>query len=200
MSFLFLKSVAQISASVLNSGMDCLVLTLSFTVYQFTTITLKDVENMKEKNIMKVAKQLETYFTLFNDFASQIVLWWFCMGLPWIPARMIENLPGINVSSIATCVYIWASIALYVVFMFLFAETRRKIETFRNLACRRFLENSAKDMSSLVKISLQNAVVQGGPFFQITYGFMGSIFGVMVAYGFLALQLRIGMLSYKKCV
>lgn len=83
--------------------------------------------------IQTMLKELQEYFESLNEFASSLVICWFCLGLPWIPLRFVENMAMVgNHHQLRThnFLYTCAYFCLYVGSLLWGAHAHAKVQTF----------------------------------------------------------------------
>ncbi|CAL8133739.1 unnamed protein product [Orchesella dallaii] len=165
--------------------------------------------------LIDVAEKLERFFKSLNLIGSHIILTWFCMLVPWVSYKILDSLPGTSSdlgreSILVTLtgadkrvigqVYYWAYIVLYLWILVLCSEIKKECDSIKRNMKRIILQydpSFTTGRSVFVKIEhfLENVGVHGGFFFTFSYSFLGSIVGLVVAYTFLSLQLRLNCCS-----
>ncbi|CAL8102434.1 unnamed protein product [Orchesella dallaii] len=161
--------------------------------------------------LIEIAEKLQHFFATLNSIGSSIILIWFCMCAPWVSNKLPDSLPGTMIDVVADSVltlltkvdkhiigqiYYWSFIGLYLGFLVLCAEIRRECSNIKREMKRIILQYDPKlktGEAALVHIehALENVGIHGGFFFSLSYSFLGSTAGLVVAYVFLALQLRL---------
>lgn len=137
------KLMGQYFTITLNSCFDVFISILAVQIHSITAIYLEKIgckasqvnfqsqssRFYETESVIKETQELRDYFTILNDFNSLLVLCWFCMGLPWVPSRLVENvIAGDNTTlNVFKVLYTWTCIIIYIVAGVLFAEARSKV-------------------------------------------------------------------------
>ncbi|CAL8116282.1 unnamed protein product [Orchesella dallaii] len=161
--------------------------------------------------LIDIAKKLQHFFTTLNSLGSSVILNWFCMCVPWVSYKLVGGFPGSGTELVGESVltllttvdkqvigliYYWSFIGLYLGIMVLCSEIRRECDNIKREMKRIILQydpklRKGKAALCHVEHALENVGIHGGFFFNFSYSFLGSAAGLIVAYAFLALQLRL---------
>ncbi|CAL8133737.1 unnamed protein product [Orchesella dallaii] len=165
--------------------------------------------------LIEIAEKLERFFKSLNLIGCHIILTWFCMLVPWVSCYMVEKLPGTGIDrggeSILTKltmlnkrvigqIFYWSYIALYIGILGLCAEIKKECDHMKRKMKKIILQYDPKirnGKAAFVQIEhlLKNVGIHGGFFFTFSYSFLGSTAGLVMAYSFLSLQLRLNCCS-----
>ncbi|CAL8102430.1 unnamed protein product [Orchesella dallaii] len=164
--------------------------------------------------LVEISKKLQQYFKSLNLIGSPIILPWFCALVPWVSYKLVISLPGTDIiqkdsllssftklnQHVIDQVFYWAYFGLYLGILVLSAEIKRECDDLKRVMKEMILQYDPKlfkGKAALVQIEqlLGNVGIHGGYFFNFSYRFLGSAAGLIVAYAFLALQLRLNCCS-----
>ncbi|CAL8102437.1 unnamed protein product [Orchesella dallaii] len=165
--------------------------------------------------LIDIAERLQHFFATLNSLGSSIILNWFCMCVPWVSRKLVDSMPGTGADLVGESMltsltkinknvigqmYYWSFIGLYLVIMIICAEIRKECENIKRESKRIILKydpelTMGKAALFTIQHALENVGINGGFFFNFSYSFLGSTAGLVVAYSFLALQLRLNCCS-----
>ncbi|CAL8094171.1 unnamed protein product [Orchesella dallaii] len=200
----FVKSIGQISILLCGMlSVNCFeifVLLMIVSGYELTrglaiyseNLLKRSIHNPRSINvsdvncILKVVEELHEFFCELNKFGSGFFIRVFCLMVPWISYRLLDSLPGVTSSVFADMIYNWAFFFLYGSILMLAAEIKKQGDLFRDniitvlykiaidLNCERLTQTSSTIMSAYIQHAVKDVCLKGGPFFNFSYGFIGS--------------------------